>query len=158
MIHLYPGTSGLVYGLAAFALIWGVAYRISNYSEFTFEPRGPGSFEPRLANYTRAAETVTGLASASIVLLAGSSVLRSSGQSPSLPHLPWYYGSPLVLSGLSVVYAVSFITFLVFFYEAFLHGRPYTRVRYSLVQALGFASLLCFSSAYIVLGFALANQ
>lgn len=158
MIHVYPGTSGFVLSLILFGLLWRVAYQLSDFPAFTFEPRGPGSFEPRLANYTRIAETVIGLASASIVLLAGSSVLRSANQSQSLPHLPWYYGSPLVLLGLSVIYAVCFITCLVLFYEGFLHSRPYTRLRYSLVHALGFSSLFCFSFAYVWLGFALANQ
>ena len=115
MIHLIPGTSGFVIGLALFLLLWLIAYRLSDFRVFTFEPDDrPGSFEPRLANYIRVAETLIGLASASIVLLAGSSVLRNSEHSHILPHLPWYYGSPLVLLGLSVIYAVCFITFLLF--------------------------------------------
>jgi len=151
--HLISGTGGLIVGTLVFASAWIVAYVRTPYDSITFEPRGPGSFEPRLANYTRAAETLIGLASASVVLLAGSSVLRSGGR------LPWFYASPLVLLGICVVYCVGFIGLLIFYYESFLHfPNSYTRFRYSLIQALGFAALICFSLAYLWLAFTLSNR
>jgi len=151
--HLVPGTGGLIVGAFIFVGSWAVAYLRTPYPSITFEPRGPGSFEPRLANYLRASETLIGLASGSVVLLAGSSIVRSGG------HLPWFYASPLVLLGVSVIYSVGFIGFLIYFYEAFLHfPESYTRLRYSLVQAFGFSSLICFSLAYVWLAFTLGNK
>jgi hypothetical protein len=150
---LVPGTGGLIVGVSVFALSWVIAYLLTPYESITFEPRGEGSFEPRLTNYTRAAETLISLASGSVVLLAGSSILRAGG------HLPWFYASPLVLLGVNVIYGVVFIGLLIVFYEGFLHfPNSYTRLRYSLVQAFGFAGLVCFSLAYLWLAFTLGNQ
>ena len=140
-------------GICVFLLVCLIAYCRSTYPSFTFEPRGPGSFENRLTNYTRVAEVLIGLASGSLVLLAGSSILRSDG------HLPWFYASPMVLLALSVIYAVCFMGLLIYYYEAFLHHpESYTRLKYSTVQALGFSALISFSLAYLWLAFTLSNR
>jgi hypothetical protein len=153
---MLPGTGGAIVGAALFGAVWLIAYCCSaGFHSFTFEPRGPGSFEARLATYTKIAETVIGLASGSVVLLAGSSILRGG----SGGHLPWYYASPLVLLGLSVVYGVCFVGLLAFFYEGFLHHpNSYTRAKYSVIQAFGFSTLLSFSFAYVWLALTVANQ
>lgn len=144
MQHIAPGTGGVIVGVGLFSSAWLTCYKLANYDSFTFEPRGEGSFESRLANYTKAAETLIGLASGSVVLLAGSSILKGGAR------LPWFFASPLLLLGLSVVFAVFFIALLTFFYEGYLNfPKSYTRVKYSLIQALGFSSLMSFALAYI---------
>lgn len=70
MPHLIPGSGGFMTALGILLFCWVTSYLLTGDTEYTFEPRGPGSFEPRLANYLRAAELVIGLATASIVLLA----------------------------------------------------------------------------------------
>jgi hypothetical protein len=153
MCHVPPGSAGFAYGLVLFGTTWLIAHWRCPFPSITFEPRGPGSFENRLVNYTKVAETVIGLASGSVIALVGSSVLRTNS------HLPWYFASPLVLLGLTVSYSVLFIAFLTRFYEDFLHfPSSYTKFRYLLVQAFGFSALLCFPTAYVWLAFALGNN
>ena len=143
MYHILAGTGGCILNAAVFSSAWLICYRIADHEAFTFELRGPGSFESRLANYTKTAETLIGLSSGSVVLLAGSSILKSNGR------LPWFYASPLALLGMSVVCGIFFIGLLNFFYEGYLNfPNSYTRLKYSLVQALGFSSLICFGLAY----------
>jgi hypothetical protein len=147
-----PGTAGFLAAIAIFLACLVVARRITHPGTYTFEPRGPGSFEPRLGNYARLVEIVIGLATGSIVLLAGSSIFRSGGK------LPRFYGSPLVLLAMSVIYAVAFLALLVRAYEEFLHDeKSYTRNLYALNTSLGFASLICFALGYVWLGFVLAS-
>lgn len=130
-----------------------VVTKVSNYSAFTFEPRGgPGSFEPILARYIRLAEFSIGLASGSIVLLVGSSVFRGNGG-----HLPYYYASPLVLLGACVLFGVSFMVWIQFWYEQFQHGIEYKRYAYCITTTLGFSSALYFCIGYIWLVFAVTS-
>ncbi len=150
--RLVPGIGGLLTGIVIFLVCLVAAYKSTPPGEYTFEPRGPGSFELRLGNYARLVEIIIGLATGSIVLLAGSSIFRSGGR------LPWFYGSPLVLLAMSVIYALTFLALLVRAYENFLHNEKfYTRAAYTINVSLGFASLICFALGYLWLGFALAN-
>jgi hypothetical protein len=155
MPHLPPGTSGLAVAVAVGVVVWLVTRKTidSSYS-FTFEHGNPPqSFEPRLAGYMRCTETLIGLATGSIVLLAGSSVFRSGGR------LPWIYASPLVLMGFSVIYGVFFLGIMNFFYEGFLHNRnSYAAWKYRLVNVAGFSALFTFAVGYIWLAFAVANN
>jgi hypothetical protein len=147
-----PGTAGLLTGVVVFWICFVATLKITTPGEYNLEPRGPGSFEPRLGNYARLVEIIIGLATGSIVLLAGSSVLRSGGK------LPWFYGSPLVLLGMSVIYALTFHALLVRAYENFLHdSKSYSRIAHALTVSLAFASLICFALGYLWFGFALAN-
>jgi hypothetical protein len=147
-----PGIGGLLAGMLIFVLCFVAALKDAPQGEYNFEPRGPGSFEPRLGNYARLVEIIIGLATGSIILLAGSSIFRAGGR------LPWFYGSPLVLLAMSVVYALTFLALLVRAYENFLHDpKSYSRGPYTLNVSLAFASLLCFALGYLWLGFALAN-
>jgi hypothetical protein len=152
--HLPPGTSGATAALAIGLTVWGVTLKTVNDLSYTFEPRNPPrSFEPRLAGYMRATETLIGLATGSIVLLAGSSVLRSGGG-----RLPWLFASPMVMMGFSVIYALFFMGILNFFYEGFLHHRDsYTAAKYRLITTLGFSALFTFAVGYIWLAFVVAN-
>jgi hypothetical protein len=154
MIHLPPGTSGAVVAFAIGLTVWGVTMKtVDDSLSYTFEPGSPPqSFEPRLAGYMKATETLIGLATGSIVLLAGSSVFRSGGK------LPWLYASPMVMMGFSVIYSLFFMGMLNFFYEGFLHHRDsYTGPKYRLVNTLGFSALFTFAIGYIWLAFVVGN-
>lgn len=145
MKYVPPGTSGFCVGLGIFFLVKYVAgKRTPQEGPFTFEPGGrPDSFEPRLANYIRAVEFLLGLATGSIVLLAGSSALHASGA------LPWAFASPLMVLAFCVVYGVLFMVLLIYNYEGFLHHDNYTRARYVRNQGLGFSALACFCIGYL---------
>ncbi len=154
MLHLPPGTSGAVVAIAVGFVVWVITLNtIGSNSSYTFEHGNqPQSFEPRLAGYMKSIETLIGLATGSIVLLAGSSVLRSGGR------LPWVYASPMVLMGFSVIYGLFFMGLLNFFYECFLHNRSsYLAWRYRLVNVVGFSALFTFAIGYVWLAVAVAN-
>lgn len=148
-----PGVGGSLTSLAIFILSYTKVCFTIKPGPYTFEARGPGSFEPSLARYTGLAEFIVGIATGSIVLLAGSSVFHASGRLPQL------YGSPLELLAMSVVWFVLFISCVTFFYEDWqYHPNIYTHHRYRLTVALGFSGLLCFAVGYIWLGFALVRD
>src|SRR5713226_8421048 len=148
-----PGVRGCLTGVGIFLVLYVIAWRNTKPSNtYTFEPRGPGSFEPILARYSRLTELIVGLATSSIVLLAGSSVFRSAGK------LPKGYGSPLVLLAESVICAALFVALLNYNYEEWQHHQNYTRHQYRLSIALGFAALLNFAVGYLWLGFALVQD
>ena len=94
-----------------------------------------------------------GLASGSIVLIIGSSVLH--GQAA---HLPWFYASPLLLLSGSVFYGLLFMAVQLVSMEEALHGNPHTAGIYALNETLGYASLVCFLLGYIWLVFAVTNM
>jgi hypothetical protein len=147
------GIKGGLTAAAIFIFFYCVALIFVQRGTYTFEHRGPGSFEPTLRRYTRLVEFIVGLASGSIVLLAGSSVW----QSPS-GRLPQKFGSPLVLLAASVVFLVLFLACTTFFYEDWLHHRNQTHHKYRLSVALGFSGLLCFAVGYCFLAFALVGH
>jgi hypothetical protein len=151
--HVRPGMSGLMVGIGFFLLVWLYAYlqlRKEKAETFTFTPPGQGSFLPLLEKYVWLSQFVIGLASGSILLLAGTSIFKSSAK------LPWEFASPVVLLALSVVYGVSFLAFLFRDYESFLHGLRYTRAAYTRNIALGFSSLLSFGAGYLWMAFCLS--
>jgi len=138
-----------MFGLAFFAAVWLYAYlqlRKENAESFTFTPSG-GSFLPILEKYLWLSQFMIGLASGSILLLAGSSIFKSSAK------LPWEYASPLVMLALSVIYGVCFLAFLFLYYESSLHGFAYTRLAYTRNVALGFSSLFTFGAGYLWMAF-----
>ncbi|SRR5712692_5001898 len=148
MVHLFPGFSGLAFGLAICPTLWIVSYCLKKHKAYNLDPQGiPGAFAPHLANYIRATEYMLTLATASIVLLAGSSALHPNG------HLPWFFASPLVLLAFSVVYGILFMVLLILNYEQVQHGNPHTAFEYSRSEALGFSALLCFCLGYLLLVF-----
>jgi hypothetical protein len=152
--HLRPGIPGLLLGLAFFVGLWVFTYshfKNKELNSFNFEPGGKGTFSPLLEKYLWLSQFVIGLASGSIVLLAGTSIFKSSGK------LPWEYTSPIVLLALSVVYGLCFLAFLFRDYESFLHGFEYAAVAYSRNLALGFSSLFSFAIGYLWLAFRPGN-
>jgi len=141
---LFGGFFGIAVGLAILAVTWLVVYLRTKGTSFEFDAQGEqGAFEKMLATYLELAKFVLGLAAGSIVLLVGSSAFRANGR------LPAAFASPLFLLGLSIVYGILFMTFLIFNYEHYRHhpGPSYTRFRYVRNQALGFGSLLVFAWA-----------
>ena len=149
MKHMPPGTSGLLLAVGVYLVTWYIVARRTPDGTFTFELKNePKSFEPRLANYVRAVEYMLGLATGSIVLIAGSSALHRDGK------LPWVYASPLVMLAVCVVYGLLFMGLMIYNYEEYLHHHNYTRKKYVRSQALGFSGLACFCLGYlwIVLG------
>jgi len=143
--HLFAGFSGIVVAVAIPIVVMAVSYRLTDKStHYTFEPRGQGSFEPRLANYVGFAQYIIGLATGSLALAAGSSILKSSGV------LHWRFASPLTLLGASVIYGVCFIALINYFYEGFLHdAHSYKQFRYNLNNTFGFSCLLSFAIGYM---------
>ena len=151
MRYIPPGTSGLCVSVGVLLLVrWIAGKRTPQQGPFTFEPNNvPTSFEPRLANYVRAVEFMLGLATGSIVLLAGSSALHPNGS------IPWVFASPLVMLAASVVSGILFMVLMIYNFEEFLHHNNYTRVRYVRNQTLGFTSVTCFCLGYLWLVFSI---
>ena len=112
--------------------------------------RGEGEvdFDPRHGHYMKCGEIIVTLASASLVFI------------PTLhftSKLPWL-GLPMVLLGFTVVYALSFMGFLMYFYEMFLFNPDnFTDFHSSVIFSLGFGSLCCFAFSYFSLSIIVAN-
>lgn len=109
-------------------------------------------FDPRHGHYMKIGEVLIALSSASLVFIPS---LHSSSS------LPWL-GFPLILLGLTVVFALGFMGALTYFYEMFLFDpRSFTAFRSSLIFTLGFGAFTCFALAYVTLaviaGYAIAN-
>ncbi len=122
-------------------------------AKYNFDPNGkPGGFEPFLNMYLRAAEFIIGLAAGSIVLLVGTCALHS----PS-GLLPWFYRSPLLALGYSVILGVSFIVWQINRYESYRRGEPHTALKYSISETLGYSALACFCIGYMYLAWVVAR-
>ena len=149
MWHPFPGFTGVVLGPLIFAAVFAACYLTKQHESYNLDPKHvPGAFEPLLAKYIRAAEFIIGLATGSIVLLVGSSALHAQGG-----RLPWFYATPLLLLGWSVILGAAFIVWLIQSYENYQHENPHTKMVYSLSETLGFSSLICFCLGYILLIF-----
>jgi hypothetical protein len=156
MCRPFVGFTGLMLGPAIFGAIF--LARISGRKDvaYNLDPKGvPGAFDPLLTKYIKAAEFIIGIAVGSIVLLIGSSALRIEGGNISGHggRLPWFFASPLLLLGWSVMSGVAFIVWETFSYEEYQHGNPHTKRIYSVSEALGFTSLCCFCLGYMLLIF-----
>jgi hypothetical protein len=139
----------IIISAAFFGSVWWFVRRetirvFGPNAAMTFTPNdGRGvvvPFEPRHERYMKIAEVVTTLASASLVFLPAS-------------RLGVYTHScafALVLLGSSVLFCVSFMAVLTYFYEGFLYfPNSYAPWKYGLVHALGFGGLFCFALAYM---------
>jgi hypothetical protein len=149
VLHLFPGFSGLTFGILILLGIGTVSYLTKEHEAYNLDPLGVrGTFEPFLVKYIRVSEFIIGLATGSIVLLVGSSALHGQGG-----RLPWFYRSPLLLLAWSVTYGVGFMVWLIFHYEEYQHDNPHTKLAYTISETLGFSSLLCFGVGYVWLIF-----
>ena len=105
-------------------------------------------FDPRHGHYMKCGEIIITLASASLVFI------------PTLHFtstLPWL-GLPMVLLGFTVVYALSFMGLLTFYYEMQLNNpESFTMFRSNLLFSLGFGGLSCFAIAYFLLSISIGT-
>jgi hypothetical protein len=130
MLHFFPGFSGTVSTFAIGAAVWVERRRSKQFDNYNLGPGGdPKAYEPILARYIRLAEFMIGLGTGSIVLIVGSSSLHGQGG-----HLPWFYASPLLLLGGSVVYGLLFMAAQLVTMEEGLHGNPHTAFSYALMK------------------------
>jgi hypothetical protein len=143
---MFAGLWGIVTAVAVPAVIWGICYGVrKKHPAYNLDPQGvPGAFEPLLQKYLRLGEFTIGLATGSIVLLIGSSVLHGKDG-----RLPWFYASPLLILAASVLLGVAFMAYLILSYENVKHGNLHTARSYSLNEALGFSSLILFCVGYV---------
>jgi len=154
MPHFFPGFSGTACTILIGVIVWLNRKRSKQFEYYNLGPGGdPKAYEPILVRYVRFAEFLIGLATGSIVLIVGSSALH--GQAG---HLPWFYASPLLLIGGSVIYGLLFMASQLVTMEEGLHGNRHTAFSYALNETLGYSSLLCFLSGYIWLVFAVTNM
>ena len=105
-------------------------------------------FDPRHGHYMKCGEIIIALASASLVFI------------PNLHFtsvLPWL-GLPMVLLGFTVVYALSFMGLVTYFYEMQLqYPDSFTMFRSVLIFSLGFGGLGCFAVSYFALSILIGN-
>ncbi len=100
-----------------------------------------GVFEPLLRNYI----DVTKL----LITVAAASIAFGGGQTPSKGVLV-----AKIFLAFAVLYGVAFCALLHYFYDEYCQNvRAYTRLRYSLIEALGFSTLVCFIGGYFVWAF-----
>jgi hypothetical protein len=103
---------------------------------------GEVDFDPRHGHYMKCGEVLITLASASLVFIPNLHFTAA---------VPWL-GLPLVLLGFTVVYALSFMGLMTYFYEMFLFDpNNFTIFRSTLIFSLGFGALTCFALAYFAL-------
>ena len=141
----HPGFTSYTRPASFGAHIGIITYTAKEKGPFNLDPKGKeNAFEPILAKYLKIGETLIGLASASIVLLVGSSAFHSQGG-----KLPSFYASPLYLLAACIMYGICFSVWLTFNYENYQHGNPHTRFAYSLSETLGFSSIMCFFIGYV---------
>jgi hypothetical protein len=126
--------------------VWGILYsRRKKVQFYNLDPKGKeGAFEPLLQKYLRLAEFMIGLATGSIVLLVGSSVLHGKDG-----HLPTFYRPPLLLLAGSVLFGLLFMAFLILSYEEWQHQDRHTAKAYVSIEASGYGSLLLFVIGYL---------
>jgi hypothetical protein len=142
----FAGFNGIIIPPIIVTAIWLNRYRTrKKVPIYDLEPRGKaGAFEPLLQKYLHLAEFIIGLATGSIVLLVGSSVLHGKdGRSP------WFYASPLLVLAASVLTGILFMVSLILSYEDVQHGNPHTAGAYAFIETLGFSSLLLFVIGYV---------
>lgn len=153
MPHLFPGFSGTACTIVIAFAVWSNRRRSKKADNYNLGPGGdPRAYEPILVRYIRLAEFMIGLGTGSIVLIVGSSALHGQGG-----HLPWFYASPLLLIGGSVVSGLLFMAAQLVTVEEVLHGNPHTAFSYALNETLGYNTLIYFIVGYIWLIFSVTN-
>ena len=156
---------GVTIGLIAPISLWAVEYRIERGLEIVLSPREwipnpewPSSggrylvganfvdFLPRMQQYTKIAEIMITLASASIIFVP-SHVAKQPALSISI-----------ILLGFSVVWGVLFIAWMSYCYEQALYDPMSFGPRQSSATfGLGFGALACFALAYLWLALVVAH-
>jgi hypothetical protein len=157
---------GVVLGIAAPVILGCIEYRIERGLDIVMSPRewianpqwpntGPRylvsdklvDFMPRMLQYTKTAEIMITLASASIVFI------------PSHLSKQPAFALPMVLLGFAVVWGVCFIAWMSYCYEEALYDPANFGARESSTTfALGFGALGCFALAYLALAIIVAHR
>ena len=151
MPHLFPGFSGLAFGLGILILVWlVVCMSTQQFTAFAFDAQcKKGSFEKLLPIYLRGG----------ICTWAGSGIYCSVSRVVSISR-GWSFALVFRLTAdaagpLRSFYGILFMVFLIFDYESYRHhpnSDTYTRFKYTRNQALGFGALICFCVGYLVVG------
>jgi hypothetical protein len=106
-------------------------------------------FDSRLAHYTKTAEVLITLASASLVFVPTLHISTHRG----------LFAFSMTLLGICVLLAVLFMVFLIYYYEESLYfPTTYTAKRSALVNAFGFTALTCFGLAYLTIALQVARR
>ena len=126
---LFRGFFGIATGVGILLITWLFTCLTTKGTSFDFDAQGKeGAFEKLLTVYLDITKFILGLASASNVLLVGSSTFHAT------TSLPGSFASPLFLLALSIIYGILFMVFLIFNYEHYQHHpntRSYTRFKYT---------------------------
>lgn len=100
-----------------------------------------GTFAAHLKNYVGVAKL--------LITVAAASIAFGANQNPRTGVLV-----AKVVLAFSILYGAVFSALLQFFYDEYTQNvRAYTRLRYSLLEALGFASLFSFIAGYFIWAF-----
>jgi hypothetical protein len=128
--------------LAIWVGLYSLRKKIQSYN---LDPMGmEGTFEPLLQKYLHLTEFMIGLATGSIVLLVGSSVLHGKDG-----HLPKFYRPPLLLLAASVLFGLVFMATLILSYEEWQHNNRHTALAYASIETFGYSCLILFVIGYI---------
>jgi hypothetical protein len=127
----FAGFEGLIIPSIIVLAVWLNRYRTRKKAPvYNLDPQGKsGAFEPLLQKYLHLAEFTIGLATGSIVLLIGSSVLHEKDG-----RLPPFYASPLLVLAASVLTGILFMVSLILNYEDVQHGNPHTAGAYAFIE------------------------
>ena len=158
-LHVPPVVWPALGGAAIFGiLLWIFWHSHRGIRSFYFDPQdffiyenGNGrelpvsaqtaTFEPLLRNYIDVVKL--------LITVAAASIAFAGGQKP-----PTGIVIAKVVLAFSILYGVSFAALLQFFYDEYCQNlRAYTRLRYSLIEALGFSALSCFIGGYFIWAF-----
>lgn len=131
----------LLTALVLFVMLYALAYLTADSKTYEFDPlNSPGAFSGLLVHYSKLFYFIFtfGLVGA----FASLGYIRDDNR-------------PGILLLAAAIYALLFNGCAIFFYESYLHrvcrsGKSsYTRPRYALIQALGWASMLLFVTGAI---------
>jgi hypothetical protein len=156
---------GAAFGLAVPALLFLIEFRIERKLDIVLSPRqwrantdwpqsGPRylqgtelvDFVPRMQQYTKTAEIMITLSSATIVFVPSHVV----GQ----PMLAF----SVILLGFAVLWGVLFISWMSYCYEQDLYDpKNFGALNSSTMFGLGFGALACFATAYLTLAVVVAR-
>ncbi len=102
-----------------------------------------GTFAPLLGNYIDIIKLQITVAAASIAF--------GGGQTPPRPIL-----IAKVVLAFSILYGFTFAALLLFYYDEYCQNvRSYTNFQYTLIETLGFSTLICFAFGYFAWAFSL---
>jgi hypothetical protein len=158
----HPILLGITVAFALWAILFSIEYPIErdvvrNGDHITLTPykhdwdgkllKEVYEFDPRLEHYMKVSEIIVTLASASLVFIPTLHFIKTN----------CLFASAMVLLGSTVVYGISFMATMTYFYEMFLFNPlSYTAFRSSLMFSFGFSGFACFALAYLIISILVA--